>query len=93
MVSVGSEEGSPALGAMVVATVGGRRLRRAIAAAYSYQTASDPTAHFGLGAAERVEQLEVIWPDGTCEAFGAQAAGRVLRVRRGEGAVCPEASS
>ena len=93
MVSVGSEEGSPALGAMVVATVGGRRLRRAIAAAYSYQTASDPTAHFGLGAAERVEQLEVIWPDGTCEAFGAQPAGRVLRVRRGEGAVCPEASS
>src|SRR5207248_3099276 len=32
--------------------------------AYSYASSNDPRVHFGLGAAERFESIEITWPDG-----------------------------
>ena len=32
-------------------------------------SASDPRAHFGLGAAQRIEQVQVKWPSGTVQEF------------------------
>ncbi len=46
---------------------------------------NDPRAHFGLGSAGRVEEIEVRWPDGTAEVFPACDADRLVVLSRGAG--------
>jgi hypothetical protein len=79
------KSGGDALGATVTATVGGRRIRRDVASAYSYCAANDPRVHVGLGSATRVTDVRVRWVDGREEAFGDFEANRTVRLRRGEG--------
>ena len=40
---------------------------------------------FGLGQAERVEAIEVLWPDGTAEAFPGQSVDQMVVLRKGAG--------
>jgi hypothetical protein len=77
--------GRDAYGAEVTVHVGQRRYWRLINPGLSYLCSSDPRAHFGLGAADRVDAIEVVWPDGTQETFGGRAADRVVTLRRGQG--------
>ncbi len=72
-----------ALGALVVAEVGKRRLLRFVHSGGSYASSSDPRLHFGLGAATRVERLTVTWPDGSTQFAADVAADRKLRWRQG----------
>ena len=64
---------------------GGRRWLRCINAGYGYLCSNDPRAHFGLGQAERVEAIEVLWPDGTAEAFPGPSVDQMVVLRKGEG--------
>jgi hypothetical protein len=74
-----------AYGAEVRLRVGDRQLLRIVNPGDSFQSSSDPRVHFGLGAANRCEEIEVTWPDGRIETFPAADADRSLVVRRGEG--------
>jgi hypothetical protein len=74
-----------ALGSEVRVRAGGRTWVRWLHPAESYLCSSEPRAHFGLGAAERVEEIEVLWPDGSREAFAGCAADRLVEVRKGSG--------
>jgi len=74
-----------AYGAEVTVCAGGRRWLRCINPGYSYLCSNDPRAHFGLGRAERVEAIEVIWPAGTAEAFPGQSVDQMVVLRKGEG--------
>ena len=47
-----------------------------------YSAHSDPRLHFGLGAAERVDLVEVRWPDGGLQYFEDVAADQILTVRQ-----------
>jgi hypothetical protein len=53
------------IGTRVTVTAGGRTQQRDIAAGDSYMSTHDPRPHFGLGAAGRVDVIDVRWPDGT----------------------------
>ena len=64
---------------------GGRRWVRWINPGQSYLCSSDPRAHFGLGAAERVDAIRVRWPDGTAELFAGLPADQPVMLRKGEG--------
>ncbi len=75
-----------ALGALVTLTAGGRSLSRLVLAASSYLSSSDPRAHFGLGPIERVDALDVTWPDGRRERFAGGPVDRVITLRQGTGA-------
>jgi hypothetical protein len=75
-----------AIGAVVTISAGGRKQVRHVMAASSYQSSSDPRVHFGLGSAERVDSMRVRWPDGAEESFPGVDAGRVVELRKGEGA-------
>jgi hypothetical protein len=54
-------------GALVIATIAGTRHVRAVGSGAGFFSCSGPEVHFGLGAAERIDRLEVRWADGTVE--------------------------
>jgi hypothetical protein len=74
-----------AYGAAVRLRAGGRPQLRVVGPAESYLCSGLPLAHFGLGGTDRYDELEVLWPDGSREAFGGGAADRAVELRRGEG--------
>jgi len=74
-----------ALGAQITVSAGGRKHLRPVLAAYSYMSSNDPRAHFGLGDADRVEGLEVLWPDGRRQRFPSGSVDRELTIREGDG--------
>jgi hypothetical protein len=53
-----------AVGAKVAVEAGGHRRVAWRVGGGSYQSASDPRIHFGLGPAHRIEAVEVMWPSG-----------------------------
>jgi enediyne biosynthesis protein E4 len=74
-----------AYGAEVAVLAGGHRFARTVNPGGSYLSHSDVRAHFGLGKAERVEAIQVRWPDGKGEEFPGCAADQHLVLRKGEG--------
>lgn len=81
--------GGDALGAEVRVRVGDRWVRRDVMTAYSYCASNDPRVHIGLGQAERVEEVEVRWTDGSVDRFGALPVNQIATLRRPAGAVEP----
>jgi hypothetical protein len=74
-----------AYGAEITLVSGEHQQLRWINPGGSYQSSSDPRAHFGLGSSAAFSRLQVRWPDGTMETFPGGAADRVLVLRKGEG--------
>lgn len=74
-----------ALGTRVTITYGGTRATRTVGAGFSYLSCSEPVAHFGLGDAERIDAIEVRWPDGTTETHEGVGVDRRIELVRGEG--------
>jgi enediyne biosynthesis protein E4 len=84
----GTVSNRDAIGARVTVTAGGRRLSAWRIGGGSYQSASDPRVHLGLGDLSRAEQIEVSWPSGRVDRFGPLEADTGYRLR--EGAAAPE---
>jgi hypothetical protein len=74
-----------AYGAEVRLRAAGRQWLRLINPAESYLSSSSALALFGLGKADRIESLEVTWPDGAREVFPGGAVDRLVELRKGEG--------
>ena len=89
MFRVRNERGIDAVGAVISIETQGRRQFRLVQTAYSYCASNDPRVHFGLGDADRVEDVRVRWPGGREEAFGALAARRRYELRQGTGRAAP----
>jgi hypothetical protein len=74
-----------AYGAQIALQAGDRRWVSWINPGQSYLCSNDPRAHFGLGPAEKLDSLQVLWPDGLEEDFGPQLVDRMVALRKGEG--------
>jgi hypothetical protein len=76
-----------AYGAEITVRAGSKRWVRWVNPGSSYLCSNDPRAHFGLGALDRVDAIDVLWPDGTRETFpGCPTDQRPETVlRKGEG--------
>jgi len=70
------------LGARLEVRSGGRTLHRVARVDGSYQAASDARVHVGLGAAQRVDEVKIVWPDGGETRHGPFAAGAVYKIAR-----------
>jgi enediyne biosynthesis protein E4 len=77
--------GRDAYGAEVSVEAGGRRRLGQVNPGQSYLSSGDPRAHFGLGPADRVDAVRVLWPDGTAEEFPGGPADRAVTLSRGAG--------
>ncbi|GAB3325948.1 VCBS repeat-containing protein [Larkinella ripae] len=63
----GSETNTNGLGSLVTVFTAGQRQTQAQAVTRGYASSVDYRLHFGLGAHQRIDSLEVIWPDGNRE--------------------------
>jgi thiol-disulfide isomerase/thioredoxin len=80
---VGTRSNRDAVGALVRVTAGGLRQTRVKMAGNGFQAQSEGTLHFGLGAAQRAEQVTIHWPSGAEQSLHDVAADQVLRVVEG----------
>jgi hypothetical protein len=85
----GTESNRDGVGAVVSVTAGGRVRRGWRTGGGSFQSASDPRLHFGLGSADQADQVEVRWPSGRVDRFEAMAAGRGYLLREGDATPTP----
>ena len=75
-----------ATGARVYATTGKLRQRLDLISGASFASNSDPCLHLGLGAATKLDKLEVKWPDGTLETVTVPGIDRMVTITEGKGA-------
>jgi len=68
-------------GARVSVTAAGQSRHRVIDGGCNYLSQSELSAHFGLGAAEQVEELRVAWPNGKQTVLRHLPANQALTVR------------
>jgi hypothetical protein len=84
-----------AIGARVTLQAGGRRIVRHVKGGGSYLSSSDRRLLIGLGAADKVEGVEVRWPnaEATVQRFGSLAADQSYKLIEGQQqavpALCP----
>lgn len=84
---IGTKSNRSGIGTRLTLTAGGRRQLREVQSGSSYLTQNDLRAHFGLGAANRSERLEIRWPSGAREVVENLPANHVITIREGEGVV------
>jgi len=82
---VGRPPNGDALGARVEVATGDATQRRQVMPTRSYLSQMELPVTFGLGTADRVERLEVTWPDGAREVFPVPGVDRLLTLERGRG--------
>lgn len=81
-------EGEPpntrGIGATLILSAGGRKQHLYQSPYRGYMSTVDDRAHFGLGAASRVDSLEVFWPDGRYQLLTGLEVDRLLVVKQSE---------
>jgi hypothetical protein len=70
---VGVRANRSAIGAQIKVRVGGQTLWREVMPTRSYLSQSDPVVSLGLGAADRVDELEITWPGGNVQKLAGLA--------------------
>jgi hypothetical protein len=75
------------IGSVVFCTAGGLRRRGEVASGRSQISQSDLRVHFGLGAATRVERLEVRWANGTTVAYDVPGVDRLVVIDQARGII------
>ena len=82
---IGRDSNREGVGARLRAVVAGRVQVREVKAGSSYLGQGDIRVHFGIGAAARVDRLEVRWPSGRTDAVDGVASGQIVTVTEGLG--------
>jgi hypothetical protein len=83
----GTRSNRDGIGARVRVEAGGRRQTTEVRGDGSYLSHSETRAHFGLGAATRVDRVEIRWPSGATDTASGLAADRFYLAREGAGLV------
>src|SRR5262245_52212133 len=81
----GTKHNADGVGARIRVFAGGKVQAAEAIAGRGYQSHFGTRLHFGLGAAERVERIEVRWPGGAVETISGAEAGHLLVLKEGSG--------
>jgi len=83
--TVGTTSNRDGIGARITVKVGKRTLVDEVRSGSSYDSNSDMRAHFGLGAAGKIDDLQIRWPSGLVERFPGLVADSIHTLREGSG--------
>ncbi len=81
---VGTKSNRMGVGARVTAQAGADRYMSEMTCGSGYLTQNEPAVHFGLGAHEKVDRLEVRWPSGLVQEFRGVASNAFLTITEGQ---------
>ncbi|HEX7330596.1 MAG TPA: CRTAC1 family protein [Pyrinomonadaceae bacterium] len=73
-----------AIGSVVYLTAGGVRQRQDVLSGAIFCSQNDLTLHFGLGAATKIDKLEIKWANGSIETFDVPAVDRMMTITQGK---------
>jgi hypothetical protein len=83
----GAKTPKDAVGTSVYVTAGGTRQRSDVLSGGSYESSNDQRLHFGLGAAAKIDDVEIHWTDGKVEHVSLAAVDRFFAVEEFKGLV------
>ncbi len=83
----GVKSNRSAIGARVACRTGKLRQIDEVRSGGSFFSQSDFRLHFGLGAARRIDEIEIRWPSGAVDRIKDCSADRIIRVKEGAGIV------
>ena len=81
----GTRGNRDAIGAKVRISAGGLTQVDEVRSGSSYLSSSDLRLHFGLGAAAKIDRIEIAWPSGQKDVVEEAPADHVLILREGAG--------
>lgn len=73
-----------AVGSVVYATTGQMRQRFDVFSGASYASQSEQIVHMGLGAAEKIDKLEIVWANGQTEQVAVTKLNTLLTVKQND---------
>lgn len=85
--TIGVHSNRDGFGARVELKAGGLVQTAEVRANSSFESASDPRAHLGLGQAIQADSIVIRWPSGIVDRVGPQAANQEIVVEEGKGVV------
>ena len=91
--TIGTASNRDGFGARVQVKTGGLTQSAEVRANSSFESASDPRLHFGLGAATRVDAITIHWPSGTTDTLGPESVDQELVVQEGHGVLARHAGA
>jgi enediyne biosynthesis protein E4 len=89
--AVGKNSNRDGFGARVEVKTAGVTQFDEVRANSSFESASDPRLHFGLGPASRVDSIVVRWPSGKVDIVGAEGADQEIVIEEGKGVIARRA--
>ena len=73
-----------AIGSIAYLTTGSVRQRQDVVSGAVFCSQNDMTLHFGLGAATKVDKLEIKWSNGSTESFDVPAIDKIITIKQGK---------
>jgi len=83
--TIGTKSNHDGIGAKITVKANGKMFVDEVRSGSSYSSSNDMRVHFGLGAATKIDSLEIRWPSGLVENFDAKADA-INTVKEGSGA-------
>ena len=83
--TVGTKSNRDGIGARITVKAGNRTLVDEVRSGASYASNNDMRVHFGLGSADKVDQVQIRWPSGLLEHYSNLTADRINTLKEGEG--------
>ncbi len=84
--ALGTKSNRDGIGARVTVKIGPRVLVDEVRSGSSYDSNNDMRIHFGLGAATKIEWVQIRWPSGLTEQFDNIAVDAIHTLKEGSGA-------
>lgn len=78
----GTTSNRDAIGAMVIAHVGDRTIKQHVMPARSYLSSVERAVTVGMGDADTIDRLTIIWPDATTQVLEGISANQTLHIKQ-----------
>jgi enediyne biosynthesis protein E4 len=85
LVTQGTVSNRDGIGAKVTVIVAGRKYVQEVGSGSSYISNNDVRLHFGLGSGDKIDAIEVRWPNGASEIFPGTIADHFVTLIEGKG--------